>query len=115
MVLVGDNGSLVLNSGGNTVKQGQYFDVFNLGEKFIDPVTKESLGHDEIKVATIEVTKVLPKFAYAKVVKGNIAEIENHSIARKSAYTKSKRKHTEHAKPKVVKPKEEKKTTGIIL
>jgi hypothetical protein len=114
VVLVGDNGSLVLNSGGSTVKQGQYFDVFNLGEKFIDPVTKESLGRDEIKVATVKVTKVLPKLAYVSVVKGNASEIKNHSIARKSTYAVPTKKTPTQTKPKTVKPKEE-KTVGIIL
>ncbi|WP_070965577.1 hypothetical protein [Vibrio sonorensis] len=113
VVLVGDNGSLVLNSGGNTVKQGQYFDVFNLGEKFIDPVTKESLGRDEIKVATVKVTKVLPKLAYISVVKGNTSEIKNHSIARKSTYAASPKKATTKTKPKTVKPKEE-KSVGLF-
>lgn len=114
VVLVGDNGSLVLNSGGETVKRGQYFDVFSLGEKFIDPVTKESLGHDEMKVATVKVTKVLPKFAYVSVVKGNTSEIKNNSIARKSAYRAPKKRAT--YKPKShAKPKEEEKSVGIVL
>ncbi|WP_158162479.1 hypothetical protein [Grimontia hollisae] len=116
VVLVGENGSLVLNSGGNTVKQGQHFDVFNLGEKFIDPVTKESLGRDEIKVATVKVTKVLPKLSYVSVVTGNAADIKNHSIARKSAYTKPQSKKTSQPASKAVKPKpKEEKTVGIIL
>lgn len=114
VVLVGDNGSLVLNSGGETVKRGQYFDVFSLGEKFIDPVTKESLGHDEMKVATVKVTKALPKFAYVSVVKGNTSEIKNNSIARKSAYRAPKKRAT--YKPKShAKPKEEEKSVGIVL
>ncbi|WP_156309783.1 hypothetical protein [Vibrio nereis] len=115
VVLVGDNGSLVLNSGGETVKRGQYFDVFSLGEKFIDPVTKESLGHDEMKVATVKVTKVLPKFAYVSVVKGNTSEIKNNSIARKSAYRAPKKKRATYKPKSHAKPKEEEKSVGIVL
>lgn len=111
VVIVGENGSLVLNSGGSTVKVGQYLDVFNLGEKFVDPVTKESLGRDEIKVATVKVTKVLPKIAYLSVVKGDGAEIKNNSIARISDY---KPKSTKVSSPKTV-PKKEEKTVGIVL
>ncbi|MEX3071962.1 hypothetical protein AB3Y13_09240 [Vibrio alginolyticus] len=114
VVLVGDNGSLVLNSGGSTVKVGQYLDVFHLGEKFVDPVTKESLGRDEIKVATVKVTKVLPKIAYLSVVKGEFSAVKNHSIARQSDYRPVRTKAAKPVKPQPAQ-KIEKKTVGIIL
>lgn len=114
LVLVGNNGSLILNSGGSTVKSGQYLDVFNLGEKFVDPVTKEILGRDEIKIATVKVAKVLPKMAYITVVRGDGAAIKNNSIARQSDYASPRAKIAKKTKLKsVVKPKEE--STGIIL
>ncbi len=115
VVLKGENGSLVLNSGGNTVKVDQYFDVFNLGEQFFDPITKESLGRDEIKVATVRVTKVLPKLAYITVIKGNVDQIQNHSFARKSSYKKVNTKNHSKSKGKVELHKEEKKSVGIVL
>ncbi|ANS86448.1 hypothetical protein VSVS12_02699 [Vibrio scophthalmi] len=113
MVLVGDNGSLILNSGGSTVKVGQYLDVFNLGEKFIDPVTKESLGRDEIQVATVKVSKVLPKMAYLTVVKGDASAVKNHSIARQSIYSPALPKSS--VKSSKTATKIEEKTSGIIL
>lgn len=115
VVLVGDNGTLVLNSGGSTVKQGQYLDVFNLGEKFVDPVTKETLGRDEIQIATVKVTKVLPKMAYLSVVKGDGAQIKNQSIARKSSYRAPVPKSTSKPKVKPQPKQEENNDGGIIL
>ncbi|WP_406734434.1 hypothetical protein RJD39_21820 [Vibrio scophthalmi] len=111
VVLVGDNGSIVLNSGGETVKQGEFFDVFTLGEKFVDPITKESLGRDETKVATVKVTKVLPKLAYVKVIKGDSSALKSNSIARKSTYRPAVKKASTKAPAKV----EKEKSVGIIL
>ncbi|WP_162064054.1 hypothetical protein [Vibrio taketomensis] len=114
VVLVGENGSIVLNSGGDTVNQGEYFDVFTLGEKFIDPITKESLGRDETYVATVKVAKVLPKLAYLEVVKGNKASIKTNSIARKSEYRPAVKPSTV-SKPKPKPAPEKEKSVGIIL
>ncbi|RBW63996.1 hypothetical protein DS893_17135 [Vibrionales bacterium C3R12] len=114
VLLVGDNGSMVLNSGGSTVKKGQHYDVFSLGEKFVDPITKESLGRDEIKVGTVKVTKVLPKLAYVTVVKGNVSEIHNNSIARKSSYQQPTKRKSK-AKPSKPVKQDEPSSVGIIL
>ena len=86
VVIVANDGSIILNSGGNTLKVGDRFDVFSLGEKIIDPITKESLGYNERKVATVKVKKVLPKLAYVKVVSGDASLIDNQQIARKVVY-----------------------------
>lgn len=115
LVLVGDTGTLVLNSGGTTVKKGQYLDVFKLGERFVDPVTKESLGRDEIKVATVRVTKVLSKMAYLSVVKGDAAMITNHSIARQSTYAPVAASSKSHSSSRKASVKTEEKSVGIIL
>ncbi|MBA5763832.1 hypothetical protein H2O73_15815 [Vibrio sp. 404] len=114
VVLVGDNGSIVLNSGGETVKTGEYYDVFTLGEKFVDPITKESLGRDESKVATVKVTKVLSKLSYVKVVKGESSAVKTNSIARKSSYRPATKK-TSSSKPKPKAAPVEEKSVGIIL
>lgn len=99
VVIVANDGSIILNSGGSTLKVGDQFEVFSLGEKIIDPITKESLGYNERKVATVKVKKVLPKLAYVKVVSGDASLIDNQQIARKVVYKAPKRK------PKVVKTK----------
>ena len=116
VVIVTDDGSLVFNSGGDTVRKGEYYDVFSLGQKIIDPVTKESLGYMENKVALVQVTKVLPKLAYITLVSGNVFDGKKY-IARKSAKYIPKKTHKKSVKP-IVKPSVEDKSEsfgGIIL
>jgi hypothetical protein len=47
---------------------GQRFDIANPGEEVKDPATGESLGLAERHVGTVEVVRVNPKAAYAKVL-----------------------------------------------
>ncbi|BCD60980.1 MULTISPECIES: CsgG/HfaB family protein [unclassified Nitratiruptor] len=61
---------IILNMGGNTLHPGDRFEIYALGKKIYDPYTKESLGREEIKIGELEITKVLPKFSYAKVIEG---------------------------------------------
>jgi hypothetical protein len=60
----------VINQGGDSVKVGQRFAAFVLGVEQFDPYTKESLGRREKEAAQIEISRVLPKMSYAKVIKG---------------------------------------------
>jgi len=116
MVIVTEGGTLILNSGGDTVKKGQFFDVFQLGEKIVDPITKESLGYNETKVATIKVDKTLPKLSYASVVSGDATAIKTNSIARKSSYRAPvKKKRRSKTSRKAKKPVKEETSVGIIL
>ncbi len=97
-----DNGNYALNSGGSTVQVGERLNVYSMGQKIIDPVTKESLGYDETKVAQVKVTRVLPKLAYVSVVSGTLEEVEKMAIARKVPVTYA----TAKPKPKTSKPVE---------
>ena len=72
---VGLDGRVILNQGGNTVSVGETLNVFLLGEDVIDPVTKESLGREELEIAKIQVEKVEPKKSYARIVSGDAAKI----------------------------------------
>ena len=65
-----DPSELVINQGGDSVKVGQRFAAFVLGAEQFDPYTKESLGRREKEAAQIEISRVLPKMSYAKVIKG---------------------------------------------
>jgi curli biogenesis system outer membrane secretion channel CsgG len=65
-----DPTELVINQGGDSVKVGQRFAAFVLGAEQFDPYTKESLGRREKEAAQIEISRVLPKMSYAKVIKG---------------------------------------------
>jgi len=60
---------VILGQGGSGMKIGDRFDVFEYGKVLLDPYTKESIGREEIYVATIEITRVNPKQSHAKIIK----------------------------------------------
>ena len=64
--------SVTLNQGGEMLKVGDQFEVFEYGEKMIDPYTKESLGREEVYRATIELSRVNPKSSYAKTIESEV-------------------------------------------
>jgi hypothetical protein len=76
------NGQIIINQGGKRISKGLVLEVFTEGNEIIDSDTKESLGKTEILVATIQVDKVMPKFSYAKLVKGDLAKISEGLICR---------------------------------
>lgn len=60
---------VTINRGDGTgIERGQVWDVYALGEELIDPDTGEKLGSEEVKVGTVRVTDVTPKFSRAEVV-----------------------------------------------
>ncbi len=62
-------GLATLNRGeGAGIKKGKRYEVFSIGKAVVDPDTGESLGAEEVKVGTIVVTEVLPKYSKAKVI-----------------------------------------------
>jgi len=61
-----------LGQGGSSLKKGDRLDVFQYGERMVDPYTKEFLGREEAYVATIEVVRVRPKYAQAKIISSEI-------------------------------------------
>ena len=62
----------VLGQGGKTIKTGDIYKIYQLGEKIIDPYTKESLGREEIEVGAIEILTVRPKFSDARILESII-------------------------------------------
>lgn len=84
MRVVGFDGSrIILNQGGKTVPQGQCYEIYALGEKVVDPYTGDFLGQSETLTATVKITRVLPKMAYATVVRGQQSAIQKMYIARR--------------------------------
>lgn len=59
---------VVLGQGGDGIKEGTRYKVYRYGERMVDPYNGEFLGREEIYCAEIEVERVLPKQAYARVV-----------------------------------------------
>lgn len=84
--IIGFSGGVVsLNRGqGGGLDVGQVLDVFSEGEEMVDPDTGESLGSEEIKIGTIRVSEVLPRFSKAVPLDGNVA-LPNGAICRKVA------------------------------
>ncbi len=62
------SGQVIINQGGTSIRAGAQFAVYKTGGVLRDPYTKESLGKEEIRVATIEIVDVKPKYAVARVV-----------------------------------------------
>ncbi len=81
-VVSSQNGYVILNQGGATVSVGENYDLFKLGEKLIDPYTKESLGREEIFVDQVKVTKVTSKTSYATTTTGDVSHIPVGTVAR---------------------------------
>ncbi len=64
--------AVTLNQGGDTVRVGQQYRIVRLGQKIVDPYTRESLGQEEIDVGRIEVTSVTDRTSAARVVHGQL-------------------------------------------
>ena len=80
---------VVLNRGGDDLSVGQRFDIANPGEEVKDPATGESLGLAERHVGTVEVVRVNPKAAYAKVL-NKTEDIAVGAVCRKPSSGKTK-------------------------
>lgn len=59
---------LVLNQGGQSVKQGAHYSAVQLGQEVIDPQTGQSLGKMDSPCCTVEITRVGPKMSYGRIV-----------------------------------------------
>ncbi|MBN1975250.1 MAG: hypothetical protein JW787_16520 [Sedimentisphaerales bacterium] len=65
-----EDGTVILNQGGDRMKTGMIFDIFIKGREIIDSDTGQSLGSVENRVAAIEVQKVANNLSYAKLIEG---------------------------------------------
>ncbi|WP_435547393.1 CsgG/HfaB family protein [Desulfobacterium sp. N47] len=66
-----DGDTVIIDIGKGLVSEGSRFEVFQMGEELIHPVTKKKLGQEKTKVGEITVDKVLDEFSYAKTTPGN--------------------------------------------
>jgi curli biogenesis system outer membrane secretion channel CsgG len=68
-VLVKRDKQVTVNRGeGGGVAVGDTFNVFAVGAELIDPDTKESLGHEEVKVGKVKISQVNPKTSLADIL-----------------------------------------------
>jgi hypothetical protein len=64
--------SVTLNQGGEMLKNGDRYEVFQYGERMYDPYTKESIGREEQYIGEIEITRVNPKSSQARIINADI-------------------------------------------
>jgi hypothetical protein len=58
------------------------YEVFRKGKEVLDPTTQEVLGQDEYKVASLKVTRILPKFSYAQILEGKADDMAVGQVCR---------------------------------
>lgn len=82
-LIVNVNGNnIYLNIGGENIKKGSLYAVYNVGEKIIDPYTGESLGSEETQIATLRISEVKPKYSVGILESGEITKIKKGQICR---------------------------------
>lgn len=69
------SGQLVIGEGGKSLKAGEFFTVFALGETVTDTRTGEVLDEIEDAVGTVQIVRVTEKLSYAKPVDGDPAKM----------------------------------------
>lgn len=74
--------AIYLNQGGKMTSLDQVYDVYTPGEKITDPDSGLNIKIDGEKVASIKITKVLAKYSLAKLVKGQLQNIQAGAIVR---------------------------------
>src|SRR5207302_1889661 len=82
VVVKRDTEVTIIRGEGAGVAVGDVFNAFALGQELIDPDTKESLGHEEVKVGKIKITEVDPKMSKAQVMEDT--GIDKGAIIRKA-------------------------------
>jgi len=105
---VQEDGQLILNQGGQRMKNGMMLDVFTMGKEIFDNDTGESLGSIESHVATLEIQKVAHTMSMAKLVEGDVSKVKVGSVCR---IQKQKRDLGVGMKPDVIRTK----TGGVKL
>ncbi len=93
--------NIYLNFGGEGIKKGDIYAIYNKGEKLIDPYTGESLGAEETQIGYVKITDVKPKYSVAQMVEGDIGTVEQGFVCRKD----NKQFDSEKPKPAATKRK----------
>ncbi len=69
-------GQIVIGEGGKQLSVGERFTVCALGDPVTDTRTGEVIDEIEIPVATAEVTSVMPKLSYARIIEGDASKVQ---------------------------------------
>jgi curli biogenesis system outer membrane secretion channel CsgG len=65
-----DGETVIIDIGKNMVAEGSRFEVFQMGEELIHPVTKKRLGQEKVKTGEIVIEKIQEEFSYGKITSG---------------------------------------------
>jgi curli biogenesis system outer membrane secretion channel CsgG len=71
---VQQDGTLIVNQGGNRFIEGDVIEVYQIEGDVIDPETGVSLGKEQVQLAAAKITKVLPRFSYAALMQGTVSD-----------------------------------------
>ncbi|RPH48448.1 MAG: hypothetical protein EHM85_17005 [Desulfobacteraceae bacterium] len=66
-----DGDTVIIDIGKNMVGEGSRFEVYQMGEELIHPVTKKKIGQEKIKAGEIIVDKIHEDFSYGKITSGS--------------------------------------------
>jgi len=69
-----DGDVVTIGQGGKTIERGEIYDLVQLGERLIDPYTKESLGFREIPVGKVKIERVQAKQSTARILELSLAD-----------------------------------------
>lgn len=78
-------GQFALNRGGNTVAEGDVFEVFALGGWLTDPDTGERLDRLEISVGVARIVDVKPKYSLAELISEDVDLAREMVLRRRGA------------------------------
>ena len=73
MALISAKGrNVVIGQGGNGIKSGAQYNIYQRGERLYDPYTKEYLGQNEAFCCTVEIDRVAPKLSYGHIIQNDV-------------------------------------------
>jgi len=65
-----DGEKVIIDIGKNMIAEGSLFEVYQMGEELIHPVTKKKIGQEKIKTGEIIIDKIQEEFSYGKITSG---------------------------------------------
>lgn len=80
--------SVYINAGQDRVAPGEMFNVYLLGEAFIDPDTGENLGAEEKYVAQVQVVQAKQRYSVGSITTGAVTGDRSKYILRKCSTEK---------------------------
>ena len=63
---------VIIGQGGNSMREGDEYEIYELGDEIVDSYTKESLGKIEKRVGLIRISRVTSSMATGKILESNI-------------------------------------------